>query len=83
MVRLFRSTLPFRLTDLTNEYRRFGVSGNRRPRRQVWTQGLQDIEDPSYHYSRLNCVLPDYFFVSLHLRDDTAIGEGERYHYRE
>ena len=84
MVRIFRSIL-FYLSSQTrpNQPRRFGISGNRRPRHQVWAQGLQDVKDPSYHYSRLNRVLPGYIHVSLRTRDDTAIGEGKHPLYLE
>ena len=75
----------FYLTDPTrlNEHRRFGVSGNRRARRQVWAQGIQDTKDPPDHHPRLDCLLPGYLHVSLRTRDDTAIGEGEYPHDQE
>lgn len=83
MVRLFRVTLLSQLTDQPHQHRCFSVSGHRFSRRQVWAQGLQNTEDPSCHYSRLDCVLLDYLHVSLRIRDDAVTGKGEHPCYLE
>ena len=76
MVLHFPSTLSSRLTDgLTN--RHFGIPSGRCPRAQVWAQGLQDAEDSPDHCSRRNCLLSGHLHVSLRIRDDTTVGEGE------
>jgi len=76
MVLLFPSVLPPQLTDRPTN-RHFGFPGGRRPRVQVWAQGLQDAEDSSDHCSRRNCILPGHLHVTFCIRDDTAVGEGE------
>jgi len=76
MVLPFPSALPSRFTDgLNNRY--FGVPGGRCPRVQVRAQGLQDAEDSPDHCPRCNCILPGHLHISLCIRDDTAVGEGE------